>query len=505
MISRRLLYLNTHRLSAYVWQAGKLTPEGVFNNDDSGRAEFASYVAGHRQSHYSLLANVAEEGHVIETIPFLQGKDRETLITRKIGQHFLGTPLATSASLGFEKTKRKNERVLLCALTDPAHFEPWLSRLSQVGAPLKGIYSIAQLGGRLLKKLAIAHERCLLLTMQDHSVRESFVINGKALFSRMAPLPDSSIAGIASSFAAESSKLHQYLIGQRHIGRDERVPVVIVAHPSAIPAIEKACPADGRLDFTLLDNTEAARQLKLQHVPEDSRCDTLFLHLLATTPPSQQFASGSHRHDHELSRLRYLLLAGGVITLLGGLLFSAKQLYDARQLRTEVVQQQAIETDLAARYREITATFPQIGVDNDSLRRLTDRYRQLRSQQTLPADAYRHLGQALAGAPAIQLIGLDWKIGPNSTSTAGSVPSGAVEVTTVRGNIVPPPGTTTRQLIAGFDQFLALLRQNPAVTINVTKAPVELESSQPLRGGDNEQESAAPRPFALEILRSHAP
>ncbi|MBU3696478.1 hypothetical protein [Dechloromonas sp.] len=505
MISRRLLYLNTHRLSAFVWQAGKLTQEGVFDNDDHGRSAFASYVASHRHSHFSLLANVAEEGHVIETIPFLQGKDRETLIRRKIGQHFLGTPLATSASLGFEKTKRKNERVLLCALTDPTHFEPWLSRLAQSGAPLKGIYSVAQLGGRLLKKLAVTHERCLLLTLQDHSIRESFVVNGKALFSRMAPLPDSSIAGIASSFSAESGKLHQYLIGQRHIGHDDRMPVVIVAPPSALPAIEKACLADGRLDFTLLDNTEAARQLKLQRTPEDCRCEALFLHLLATNPPSQQFASSTHRHDYDLSRLRFLLLAGGLVTLLGGSLFAAKQLYDARQLRDEAVQQQAIEADLAARYREITATFPQIGVDNDSLRTLTDRYRQLRSQQTLPADAYRHLGQALAATPAIELTGLDWKIGPNSASTAGRTSAGAVEITTVRGNIVPPPGSTTRQLLVDFDQFLALLRENTAVTINVIKAPIELESSQPLRGGDNEQESAVPRAFVLEILRNHAP
>lgn len=502
MISRRLLYLNTHRLSAYVWQAGKLTQEGLFDNDDSGRNAFAGYVANHRHSHFSLLANVAEEGHVIETIPFLQGKDRETLITRKIGQHFLGTPLATSASLGFEKTKRKNERVLLCALTDPGHFEPWLSRLAQAGAPLKGIYSVAQLGGRLLRKLAVPHERCLLLTLQDHSIRESFVVGGKALFSRMAPLPDSSIAGIASGFAAESGKLHQYLIGQRHIGRDDRVPVVIVAHPSALPAIEKACPADGRLDFTLLDNVEAARQLKLQNQPDDSRCDALFLHLLATHPPSQQFASREHRHDHDLSRLRYLLLAGGLVALLGGLLFSAKQLYDARQLRAEAVQEQTIERELSARYREITATFPQIGVDNDSLRRLTDRYRQLRSQQTLPAEAYRQLGQALAAAPIIQLAGLDWKIGPNSASTAAASSSGALEVTTVRGSITPPPGTTTRQVLASFDQFQALLRQDPAVTINVVKAPVELESSQALRGGDTEQESITSRAFVLEILRS---
>ena len=502
MISRRLLYLNTHHLSAYLWQAGKLTQEGQFDNDDHGRSAFASYVARHRRSHFSLLANVAEEGHVIETIPFLQGKDRTTLITRKLGQHFLGTPLATSASLGFEKSRRKNERVLLCALTDPGHFDPWLSRLAETEAPLKGIYSIAQLGGNLLKKLAVPHDRCLLLTLQDHSIRESFIAAGKALFSRMAPLPDSSIAGIASSFAAESGKLHQYLIGQRHIGRDDRVPVVIVAHPSALPAIGKACPPDGRLDFTLLDNTLAARQLKLKNLPDDSRCDTLFLQLLATNPPIQQFATPEHRRDHTLSRLRNLLLAGGLVMLLGALLFSTKLLYDARQLRAESTLAQAQEADLAARYREITATFPQTGIDNDSLRRLTDRYRQLRSQQTLPADAYRHLGQALAAAPTIQLTELDWKIGQNSASTADAAPNGTREVVTVRGSIVQLPGSTTRQLLAEFERFLSLLRQQAGISLNVVKAPVELESNQPLRGGDSDQQTVSPRNFTLEISRS---
>lgn len=505
MISRRLLYLNTHRLTAYAWQAGKLAVEGVFENDDNGRADFAAYVSEYQRSHFSLLANVADEGHVIETIPFLQGKDRETLITRKIGQHFLGTPLSTSASLGFEKSKRKNERVLLCALTDPAHFDPWLSRLRDAGAPLKGIYSIAQLGGRLLKKLAIPYERCLLLTLQDHSIRESYIADGKALFSRMAPLADSSIAGIASGFAAEAGKLHQYLIGQRHIGRDDRVPVVIIAHPAALPAVGKACPADGRLDFTLLDSTQVARQLKLQSEPEDSRCDAIFLHLLATTPPAHQFASSEHRHDHELSRLRYLLLVGGLVTLLGGLLFSAKQVYDAQQLRLEAQRQQQQEADLAWRYGEITATFPQTGLDNDSLRRLTDRYRQLRIEQALPGDAYRHLGQTLSTAPEVQLESLDWKIGPISASTAAASPPGTQETLIVRGSMVEQPGTLPRQMLGAFDNFLERLQLDPGVNVKVTKAPLEMDSSQSLRGGDTELQSSAPRPFVLEITRRRGP
>jgi hypothetical protein len=43
-----------------------------------------------------MLANVGEEGHELETIPFLQGADRKALITRKLGQHFLGSPLASA-------------------------------------------------------------------------------------------------------------------------------------------------------------------------------------------------------------------------------------------------------------------------------------------------------------------------------------------------------------------------------------------------------------------------
>ncbi|QKV57678.1 MAG: hypothetical protein HT580_10960 [Dechloromonas sp.] len=64
----------------------------------------------------------------------------------------------------------------------------------------------------------------MLLTYQDHSIRESYLLDGQPLFSRMVPLFDSSIAGIASRLAAESLKLHQYLASQRLIRRSEPIP-----------------------------------------------------------------------------------------------------------------------------------------------------------------------------------------------------------------------------------------------------------------------------------------
>ena len=80
MISRRLLYLDTQRLTSYAWQHGKLQPEGVFEMRPEEYARFTDYLRTHQKSHFQLLANVAEEGHEQETIPFLQGADRKALM-----------------------------------------------------------------------------------------------------------------------------------------------------------------------------------------------------------------------------------------------------------------------------------------------------------------------------------------------------------------------------------------------------------------------------------------
>ena len=508
MSARRLLYLNTHRLSAYAWGQGSLHAEGVFENNEPGLAAFRDYLGQHARCHFSLLANIAEEGHVLETIPFLQGRDREALIARKIGQHFMGSPLAATFSLGYEKTRRKNEKLLISALTNPAHLEPWLSRLREVEAPLAGIYTVAQLGGGLLRKLGWPCHRCLLLTMQDHSIRESFVVDGQTLFSRMAPITDSSIAGIASSFAAEAGKLQQYLIGQRLIGRDENLPVFIVAYPPAIPAIDKACPDHGNLSFSTIDSHTAASRLGLKTLPQDNRCDALYLHLLATAPPRQQFAGETHRHDFRLAQIRQAIIASGLIALLGGLLFTARESHTAYTLRQESRSLAAAESDLDARYREIAARFPQLGIDNATLRQVTSRHAELSRQQRLPDQALQRLSRAMDQMPQITLDSIEWQVGRGPAETAAgpvALGEGSDEVTRLRGTIQLDPAATPRQVLATFASFVDLLRIDPDNSLRVLQQPYDMEPERPLRGGDGEQQNPDRRPFAVEITRAVGP
>ena len=508
MISRRLLYLDTQRLTAYAWQHGKLQPEGVFEMRPEEYARFTDYLRTHQKSHFQMLANVAEEGHEQETIPFLQGADRKALITRKLGQHFLGSPLATAISLGYEKSKRKNEKLLLSALTNPGHFEPWIKAMQEADAPLAGIYTVAQMGGGLLKKLGKAGARAMLLTYQDHSIRESYLVDGHPLFSRMVPLFDSSIAGIASRLAAESTKLHQYLAGQRLIRRSEPMPVFILAHPQAAATVRQACVDTTSLRFEIVDSHQAARRLDLKTLPSDSSSELLFLHLLATTPPRQQFAAEAFRHDYRISQLRYGLIGISIVALLGGALFAARQLYGTYSLQQETQALTASEADLSWRYREISATFPQLGIDNDTLRRVTNRQSELLKQQRTPDEAYRLISRAMSEMPNVHLEALDWKLGGNTPpgnaaarDTIGDLLKSDSEVITLRGSIRLGPTSTARQTLATFEHFIDLLRVDRDSEISVLQQPFEIESGRALRGGDVDNESTQPRQFTVQIAR----
>lgn len=512
MISRRLLYLDTQRLTAYEWKQGRLQAEGVFEMRAEENARFGQYLREHAQSHFQLLANVAEEGHEQETIPFLQGADRKALITRKLGQHFLGSPLTLFTSLGYEKDKRKNERLLLSALTNPAHFTPWIEAFQQADAPLAGIYTLPQLSGRLLKKLGKPDERALLLTFQDHSIRESFIVGGQALFSRMAPLFDSSIAGIASRLGAEATKLHQYLVGRRQLGRNETLTVYILAHPQALGAVRHACVDTHALHFEVIDSHLAARRLDLKTLPGDTSSELIFLHLLAASPPTQQYAPETWRHDYRISQLRYGLLALAATAVLGGTLFGAKQIYDAYSLNRQTQELNASETDLNWRYREIAATFPQLGIDKEALRRITDRQNELIKLRRSPQGTLAIVSRALSEMPNINLDALEWGVGDGKQGSAVALKellSGATkgenEHVTLRGTIRLGPGSTPRQTLATFEHFLDLLRAEREVDVHVVQQPFELESARALRGTDVDMDTATPRQFAVQIVRKAQP
>ena len=510
MNSSRLLYLDAHQLAASRWRSGELVSEAVFATSAEGLQQFAAYLAQHQRSVFSLLVNVAEEGFQIETIPFLRGADRRAIIKRKLSQLFFNAALTTSLSLGYEKTRRRDERVLLAALTNKAFFAPWFDVIAHAGVALSGIYSLPLLAPTLLRQLGIDGEPCLLLTIQTQSVRQSYFEKGELLFSRLTPLRNSSINGIAQSFSAEAQKLQQYLVSQRLIARHQSITVHLLAHSSAFKAIEQSCSDTATIRYHLIDIADCAKKTGLRMAPQATPCEPLFLNLLASSPPRAQFADEAQLHGHHLRQIRSALYGASAAALAGCLLFAATQLFETRELNQQTALLSSEASLARSRYGEIVKTFPPIPTDHQTLRRVIDRYLALEKQSATPDGLYREISRALGDSPAVELDSIDWQVAliddaapqrPDLAAAAASVASEASETAIVRGTLRLGANASARQLLAAFNVLVASLKANPKLQVAVLQRPFDIESAKSLKGGDITVEDHQPRSFALQLSR----
>ncbi|WP_313950800.1 hypothetical protein [Accumulibacter sp.] len=510
MAARRLIYLSGHQVSVFQWQSGVLANEGSFDASEDGLRAFSGYLAENAKSIFVILANVAEEGFHIETIPFLRGEDRRSIVARKLGQLFFNARLTTSLSLGHQKSRRRDERILLAALTNHEVFAPWLGIMASKEVPLAGIYSLPLLGPSLLKKLGVPQEPCLLLTIQDQSLRQSYLENGELHFSRLTPLQNTSIGGIAQTFSTEASKLQQYLVSQRLIGRKQALTAYLLAHANARKAIENSCVDSETLSFTTLDIEDSASKCHLKLLPASSHCEPLFLNLLATARPAAQFANDEQRHDYHLWLVRAVLRGVGVLVMLSCLLLSGKQLFDAHQINQEIAVL-GEETALGRRrYADIVDTFPPIPTSNETLRRVIDRYAELEKSSISPAPLYREISRALDGAAAVELDGIEWKVSAVRSSPASASPdalsydalTGGTETAIVRGTLRLGVESNPRQVLAVFKRLVDKLKFNPELEVEVLQQPFDVESGKSLKGGDTAFEDELPRSFKLRISRT---
>lgn len=513
MAQHRLLYLDDSHLAAFHWQGGALKEEGRFTPNDDGLVAFADYLYKHRGSNYRILADIAEEGFQADTLPYTQGSDRRAMLERKLGQLFYGSPLATSMSCGREAAGRRDEKFLFMALTRSQLFEPWLAALRGAEAQLAGIYSLAQLGEAFLPKLPAVGERRLLVTITRAGIRQSFYENGRLRFSRLTALPPSDPHKVAASCAAETVKIQQYLLGQRLIPRGVTLPLVALIHPAQMNAFKEYC---GQLDGivpALHDLHDAAKACGLKTLPEDSRSETLFLHLLAGKAPRDQFAQPAERRFYRLWQVRAALKGVGAIALAGCLLFAANQYVDAIMLHDKTSDVLAQAQSDSEKYHAIQITYPPMPASTDQLRAVIDRYDMLEQRSDTPKTLYLAIARALDESPRVDIERIHWSLGkaqqqgaqppgtPPPKSAAKTLSEKSIQAVAVIDGLLPAQlASDQRAQIETVDAFANALRRDASLRVEVERMPFDIESGKALKSAASAEKTAHPK-FIVRVSR----
>lgn len=518
MPQRRILFLDANQLSAYRWQDGQLQLEESFKTDGKAEEAFAAYLSPHAKSHFYLLAEVVEEGFQADVIPHVQGSDRSALLKRKIDQYFYGTPLNLALTLGRETTGRRDDKVLFFALTRPQYFEPWLAALRIAKCQLVGVYSLPLVVKTLVdsfpKKAPKLPPRMLLVTLTQGGLRQSFFEDGRLRFSRLTPLLADSLDEIATACALETTRIHQYLIGQRLIDRGEILQTSILVHPSQTDSFRAHCANSNDLNFDFIDLVAEGRRLGLKSLPQDSRSEALFMHLLARKTPLQQFAAAAERRLYRMWQTRLMLNSGGLVILLSCLIFSGKQLIQLLQLRdsTEQVQQQ---TEVAGQqYAAALKTLPKMPFNSTGLRALIDRYDTLVKRSATLEPTYQRISEALQQAPRIELDRIDWRISNNAGETQSAADSAVKQpaakapvsndlfvIADVYAQLPVSLKNDERTLKNIIDGFSASLSKDGKVQVRILKLPFDVESTKSLKSTDEASAIVEVPKFSLRIVQ----
>lgn len=517
MPQQRLLYLDTNHLSTLLWHGGTLREEGVFPHDDAGAAAFAEYLAQHRRSNFRLLADVTDEGFQIEALPYTQGADRGALLARKLGQYFYGSPLTTAISCGREKTGRRDEKFLFTGLTQPKLFEPWLAALRAAEAPLAGIHSLPLLGAALVAKLPPVRERCLLVSVTRGGIRQSYFENGQIKFSRLSPMASGGAAELAAGCAAEAAKIYQYLLGQRLLARGAPLSVIVLAHPAQTGTFLEHCKNTEELQFALHDLHAACKTVGLKTLPRDSRCETLFLHLLAQNPPREQFAPPPERRFHRLWQFRSWLVKAGAFALLGCLLFAGREalsILESRATTADLLQQ--AEADMQ-KYQAIQKTFPPMPASTDNLRAVMNRFDDLEKRSASIEPLYHAVSRALGEVPKVDIERIQWQLSGNPDegqkfladprkatpppAAAAADKNGMHEIAIVHGLLPASMAADQRGQLATVNAFADALRKDAALKVTVQRMPFDIESGKSLKSSSESEQATAQLKFVIHLSR----
>jgi hypothetical protein len=515
MAARHLLYFTGEDHYLYRAGGGTLELEGRFSGDDLGVSAFREHLRRHRGSLFSVLADLAGEDFHEEQIPYLRGGDRDAVLARRLAQRYRDTRLAAALSLGqVANAERRNERLLLASFTNTQSLVPWLDALEEAGTRLSGVYSVPLLAPALAARLGARDGRALVVSANRAGLRQCFVDGGKLRFARLERTVEMVPQALAMFVRSETQRLAQYLVTLRALPRDGApVQVIVVAPPGERAAFEQALVSDARLVFRTVDGAEAQAAVKLKRAPEGTQAEALYLHLAATKPPAEQFASREDRRRFFVWQLQRGVVTAGALGLAACAFFGGARWLEALQVREQVAAQRTQARVAAANYERITSTFPVTQTTTENMKVTVVEFRRIAERSASPETAFTHLSRVLAQFPQMEVDGVTWRVGRAGESLDGGKPAARPEaadkaplgdteaLVEVSGRVNATQRNDYRGITAQVQRFAAALASE-GYSLARTQLPFDVTSEGTLTGdiGAASESGEAPR-FTVVLAR----
>jgi hypothetical protein len=509
----RVLVVATERAILYLFDGGEMTQAYIFGADEAGLAAFGRCMTEIEIALLCVLVDVVEEEYRQDTMPHVSGADRKSVLARKYTRLFRGTPYHHALHQGRESGERKDDRVLLTAITRPEVLTPWLQVLTRHKIPLAGIYSLPILSGRLLKRIGATAPNVLLITLQKASgLRQTFFREGHLKISRLAHVPRLGSVPFAAHLMSEVEKLRRYLNSLALISRDSPLSIYILSHGQMLGELEQYCRNSAQEKFYLLDIDDVGRRIGLKQAGNSHYADLVFAKLMTGKAIANHYAQPQERQFHAMYRLRSALAMAGGILLLASAGWSGFNLIEGVILKGQALEAAQKSVFYEQRFEMARRKLPATPVAPREIKTAVDAVQILRGRKSSPESLMRLLGDALISIPDIQLDQLNWHTSAEAHAAGDRRPRGAqtsavpegdyayYQITELSGHLTPFSGDY-RAAIAVIDRLAAALKVGTDVaSVEVVQYPLDVRSDASVSGSATAAHERVVASFKLKLV-----
>jgi len=373
---------------------------------------FEQYLEGLGQVPVRIVVDLKEEVLQYETIPYLTGSDRKALLERKIRQ-LAGDSLFTSVHrLGRQSSGRKDDQILVCAISQTDGLQPWLDCLFQTKIPISGLFSTASICETACKPVAKDREILLISTSGRSagklSVRQSFIRNGKLVLSRLSL---SSISNsIVNDIFKEINRTRSYLLRALSLDRSKNLEVHFVTDPIYIEAAHSERSELVQIDLKLYTFEEFAKRVGLDSMPASIDFEAIAAYQAAREPShSIRYRNKATRFYYRHHQAKRVMQVASIAFLAGATSYAAACWLNIQQSKDDLADVQNKIARIAGLLHNSPPTKLIQGYTPTQIKRFIRSDEIIRDKSILPLAVLEPISRTLSANPGIQINKIAWQ------------------------------------------------------------------------------------------------
>jgi DUF971 family protein len=491
---KRIFYFTGHRFAVLHWSGKTFMGTSSFEPTASGLDQFEKYLLQTASLPTKLLIDVIEEDFRQEIAPHVGHKDRAAVVGRMLDRFYRSSKQFTYYEvIGREKTGRKDDQVLLGAITDPSLILPWLDVIDRTETPLAGIWTLPLVSKKILKLINATKGPVLLVSQQVNStLRQTFFRDGKMISSRQSVINQdaNNLRNIGKLASPEIDRTTVFLNNQHLINENEELQVHVLCSDVQVESLKQALESDGARRFSLHRIEDVQNKIGI-HNSESNFSDGIYAWLCLT----DLFNVGHYGEHKEFRRYYYSLVSTALYVISVAALVIAAVMTEANissaieaNRSVELLKQQEIGYKKV--YSEKFSTYEAVFKNARSMNAAVDLANTIRQHATIsPLDLYIEVSKVLSQPQFknVSINRIDWKSEQHIDKAGNAVKQGKLDIASpdpmwhiavLTGDIPVSSNDYSRSVAQVNDIVLALLKDNRIEIVEALEMPVEVRSDK---------------------------